>query len=127
MNSKPKTHIIISAIIVIALLSFNLKHVFLQYEFTFNNKSFTEKYCVNKDKPELKCNGKCHLKESLKSENEKPTNISFFDIEINLICNTILSFEVVTLHIFKQTPHFKNRFLSTEFKNLIEHPPQYLM
>ncbi len=109
------------------MLSFNLKHVFLQYEFTFNNESFTEKYCVNKDKPELKCNGKCHLKKSLKSENEKPTNTSFFDIEINLICNAISSFEVVYFPIFKQNPHFKNRFLNNEFKNLIDHPPQFLM
>ena len=127
MNSELKIYSLFSAIVIIAMLSFNLKHVFLQYEFTFNNESFTEKYCVNKDKPELKCNGKCHLKENLKSENEKPTNTSFFDIEINLICNAISSFEVTFFPIFKQNPHFKNRFLNNEFKNLIDHPPQHLM
>ncbi len=26
-----------------------------------------EKYCVNKDKPELQCNGKCHLAQQIKT------------------------------------------------------------
>ena len=30
-----------------------------------------ETYCVNKDKPELKCNGKCHLAKQLQVVNSK--------------------------------------------------------
>lgn len=33
--------------------------VWLLYE--FNKAAITEAFCVNKDKPALKCNGKCHL------------------------------------------------------------------
>lgn len=29
--------------------------------FAIFNENFTELYCVNKDKPEMECNGKCHL------------------------------------------------------------------
>ena len=31
----------------------------------------TEKFCVNKDKPELQCNGKCHMKDMVAENTEK--------------------------------------------------------
>lgn len=40
-----------------------------------NIKEITEKYCVNKDKPMLHCNGKCHLAKQLKAAtDEKNSN-----------------------------------------------------
>jgi len=51
---------------VILLLAGLWAQTFLQLSVSvsyFANKSFiTQKYCVNKDRPELKCFGKCHLK-----------------------------------------------------------------
>lgn len=40
-----------------------------------------EKYCVNKDKPELQCNGKCHLAKELSvlsenTDNQDATSVS---------------------------------------------------
>lgn len=36
------------------------------------NKSFViENFCVNKEKPELKCDGKCFLAQQLKAEKER--------------------------------------------------------
>jgi hypothetical protein len=34
-------------------------------------REITEKYCVNKSKPELRCQGKCHLKKQLNKAKEK--------------------------------------------------------
>ncbi len=31
-----------------------------------NQKAITEKYCENKARPELECNGQCHLKKQIK-------------------------------------------------------------
>ena len=31
----------------------------------------TEKFCVNKDKPELQCNGKCHMKDMVAENTQK--------------------------------------------------------
>lgn len=46
-----------------------------------------EKYCVNKEKPELQCNGKCHLAKQLQittpTENHQSTSIlteAFFPV-----------------------------------------------
>lgn len=51
----------------IAFYSLRLSITFIHYA-VFND-SFTEMYCVNTDKPELKCNGKCHLENELGDEN----------------------------------------------------------
>lgn len=33
--------------------------------YRINQEQIAEKYCVNKDKPELRCKGKCHLKKQM--------------------------------------------------------------
>lgn len=33
--------------------------------FELNLEEIIQKYCINKDKPELQCNGKCHLANTL--------------------------------------------------------------
>ncbi|HTM66007.1 MAG TPA: hypothetical protein VL093_06795 [Flavipsychrobacter sp.] len=33
--------------------------------YVMNEQTIADKYCVNKDKPQLHCNGKCHLKKQL--------------------------------------------------------------
>ncbi|MFG6686491.1 hypothetical protein ACGK9U_07920 [Mariniflexile sp. HNIBRBA6329] len=39
--------------------------------FELNIDSIIEKYCVNKDKPEFQCNGKCHLATQLSETSNK--------------------------------------------------------
>lgn len=39
--------------------------------FELNIDTIIEKYCVNKDKPEFQCNGKCHLATQLSENSNK--------------------------------------------------------
>ena len=39
--------------------------------FKINQEFITKVFCTNKEKPELKCNGKCHLKKEIKNTEEK--------------------------------------------------------
>ncbi len=58
----------------------------MNYE--MNKTAITKKYCENKAKPKLQCDGKCHLKKQLKkeekrekspfSENTKEQEVQFF-------------------------------------------------
>lgn len=41
--------------------------------FQLNIDEIIEKYCVNKDKPQLECNGKCHLTKQLAQYDTTPT------------------------------------------------------
>ena len=55
------------AIILITCLSFQqLSGLLVIADFATKVDEITLKYCVNKEKTELKCNGKCHLRKTLK-------------------------------------------------------------
>lgn len=43
-----------------------------------NNKSFTELFCENQDKPEMECNGKCYLTE-VSNDNQQEKNDSLLN------------------------------------------------
>jgi len=73
--------------ILTALLSFLILFNSLSVSFTYayyelDPIGFIEKLCENKDKPELQCNGKCHLKKvaesNSNSNNNTPTGIIDF-------------------------------------------------
>lgn len=101
--------------------------VILQFEYTFNNKTFTEKYCINKDKPELKCNGKCHLAKIAKENQKENAEKQFFlDIEITFFQNIEKTFAFFNPYlILKKTfwncPDLYSLTTLTE----LDHPPQF--
>lgn len=80
---------------IIAIL-FLVKPVLPVIDYAINYRYIATVLCENKAKPELKCNGKCHLMKELakQSENEKPisndkknsliqeTEVLFFQTEI---------------------------------------------
>lgn len=58
--------------------------------------------CVNKDKPELQCNGKCHLMEELSKVNEEPSQT---DKKMSVVAFSMVFFqdfsEVVISQVLK--------------------------
>jgi hypothetical protein len=61
-------------IVVLIVLALFLKPIFPVIEYIVNYDYISKVLCENKDKPQLKCNGKCHLMKELAkaAENEKP-------------------------------------------------------
>lgn len=119
------------SVILLVLLAFMLQ-TFRQAEVIFGyhlNKSYiTENFCVNKAKPEMQCNGKCHLKKELKESEEdaskNPVSLKQFN-ELFLLCdnsparlNQPLSLVVAVL-----TPAFN--FIYTDPCKDIFHPPRF--
>ena len=51
-----------------------VKPIFPVFDYVINYDYISKELCINKAKPELKCNGKCHLMKELAkaSESEKP-------------------------------------------------------
>ena len=66
----------LAVIILLSAMSFQQLAGFLIItDYATKVEEITLKYCVNKKKPELKCNGKCHLRSTLKSiETEEEEN-----------------------------------------------------
>lgn len=60
-------------IFIVALMML-VKPVIPVFQYAFDYKYISEVLCINKEKPELHCNGKCHLMKELAkaSESEKP-------------------------------------------------------
>lgn len=65
-------------IIAIFLLSAITLHTFskviLVLNFAINRTEIANKYCENKAKPKMHCDGKCHLKKQLNEEEKKEKN-----------------------------------------------------
>jgi uncharacterized protein YukJ len=96
------------AILLLIAISFqSFSKVFIVVNFIVNQSTIAQKYCVNKAKPKLHCDGKCHLKKQLKEEDKKENNISsnelkekaesHFFVEISYSCKRNISTPLTTL------------------------------
>ena len=67
---------IILPLLILSVLIYQFRLSFYVIEYSIDESLFIEKYCVNKDKPSLECNGKCHLSKITKedSKNNNPVN-----------------------------------------------------
>ncbi|MXV37709.1 hypothetical protein GO491_03295 [Flavobacteriaceae bacterium Ap0902] len=102
------------------------------FHYALCNESFTALYCVNVDKPEMKCNGKCHLlketKESLPEKNATTFNQNLHE-NIHLFFSETVCFQLEVSEFLQS----KNTFASCALKLnkvFIEPtfpPPDYLI
>ncbi len=115
--------------IIIILFLFVFKPLFPVVEYVVNYDYIATKLCENKDKPALKCNGKCHLmKELAKASNsEKPINDSSKKISLdteNLFFNNS---KTVTFNVFNtitlKTIDIYNSIYFHKHITTIFHPP----
>jgi hypothetical protein len=70
---------------VIIILVLFLKPIFPVIDYAINYDYISKVLCINKDKPELKCNGKCHLMKELASEDDKPISSDKSKVQIPLL------------------------------------------
>jgi hypothetical protein len=69
-------------ILVLVTLLYNAGMTYSVLYYSLDNDAFTEKYCVNKEKPILKCNGKCELAKIAKAtEKQNPEKNSITEKE----------------------------------------------
>ncbi|RZJ67624.1 MAG: hypothetical protein EOO50_04915 [Flavobacterium sp.] len=116
-------------LVVIATFFFLFKPVFPVVQYVIDYDYIATVLCVNKAKPELKCNGKCHLMKELAkaSDSEKPASQNdkkgFTPIE--LFCNT--AEEIVIADVFqplkKQSRFFFKPSDYAAFEQVTFHPP----
>jgi len=117
------TYLILSVFTLI-----NLQQLVLIASYSINKEYITQKFCINKDKPELKCNGKCHLKDVMaKSDNEQkekntPVGIELLFSVFYIDFNEEISFE----KIINRDYNIFNKKLIAKYTSFIFHPPPIL-
>ncbi|WP_146256355.1 hypothetical protein [Salegentibacter mishustinae] len=82
-----KNHHSIVVSLFVLLISFNsIKSGIMISFYMVDTKNFVELFCVNKEKPELECNGKCELSKLAESDTskEKPSYLDILQKEIAL-------------------------------------------
>ncbi|UKM65692.2 hypothetical protein GSB9_02263 [Flavobacteriaceae bacterium GSB9] len=88
---------------------------------------FIEALCVNKDKPEMECNGQCHLKKVAQSstdDNNQPNQLLNFD-ELLLFNEGFFAYELnpIFLSANKLQAYYLNLY-NFKFRPSYFHPPQ---
>lgn len=61
---------ILSCLLILILTIQVLDKTFIYFVYKINIKEIIENYCINRDKPELECDGKCYLKKQLEKQEE---------------------------------------------------------
>jgi len=118
---------IISILLAALILSNSLRVSITFAYYKLDPVGFIEALCENKDKPELQCNGKCHLKkvaESQDSNKKTPENIVDFK-ELILVSYPKEDFKLCIISSSKkQLPNHYNNLYS--YLNIVDwfHPPK---
>lgn len=117
---------------IIAFLIF-LKPIIPVVEYVVNYNYISKVLCENKAKPQLKCNGKCHLMKELakEAESQKPSSndkktTTVQEVEV-LFCNEIKPFIVRQIY-FQDTILATDNYVNLYFhltSCAVFHPPTY--
>ncbi|OYX24382.1 MAG: hypothetical protein B7Z16_00475 [Algoriphagus sp. 32-45-6] len=82
--SKTWLHI---ALVLLILLN-GMGYTLIQIHFFMDREQITALYCINKDKPELECDGKCELTKRLseaKNQNESEAEITLEELHLTFL------------------------------------------
>jgi len=122
-----KIAIIILSFILTATILFNSLQVSFTYAYYYLDKSdFIERLCENKDKPEMHCDGKCHLKKVAEknTENDKEPikGVTFKEITLFVVEQTKYEFTNSSLKKVQLTRY--NNLYAYSISKTFDHPPQ---
>lgn len=120
----------IFTLILFSAMMWNVFYVPLTYAFYYLDQSdFIAQFCENIDKPELKCNGKCHLEEVSKKDATNDNAPSKMIVTKNIVLyvqeKESINFGFISF-IKKQNIGYNNLY-SFSIPFLLDHPPQELV
>lgn len=118
--------IVISTLLSTLMLLNTIKATFNYAYYYIDKEGFIELLCTNKDKPEMQCNGKCHLKKVAEnsSNNEKaPEKAVHFD-DLILFMMHKSDNEITSKGIKDQPIYLYQNLYSFHNWYNIDHPPQ---
>ncbi|MBV7440549.1 hypothetical protein KRX57_03885 [Weeksellaceae bacterium TAE3-ERU29] len=83
----------------ILMLFSSIKVGFFHAFYFIDREGFTQLFCENKERPEMKCNGKCQMEKMAKSDTEETKKTSEFKFQPNDIP---LIYEEINYFIFSK-------------------------
>lgn len=116
----------IAVILAVTFIGITFQSAFIQISYDLNKGFIAQELCVNKDKPDLNCEGKCYLKKQLnKAQDHKQERNSSQNSKLT-ISWSVADMNVTSLGLY-QSQH-NNLFAEvvcnpSTFVKEIEHPP----
>ena len=65
---------ILTSLLLLGIFLQTFSDLILVVHYEINKSYITQHFCVNRDKPYMHCNGKCHLKKQLEENHKKEPN-----------------------------------------------------
>ena len=118
---------IILSFILTATILFNSLQVSFTYAYYYLDKSdFIERLCENKDKPEMHCDGKCHLKKVAEknTENDKEPIKGVTFKEITLFVVEQIKYDFTNSSLKRVQLIKYNNLYAYSISKTFDHPPQ---
>jgi hypothetical protein len=117
---------LIAYLLLATMLTHSFSQVVIVADYVINSELITKVFCVNKEKPAMKCNGKCHLAKQLEKDEEKKSVGKFKNDEFQMIFESAVIGVVYSENIFlipKTERFYYNRSLLIGQNNSVFHPP----
>ncbi len=117
--------------IIILTLVMTFKPVLPLVDYAINYDYISEVLCINKDKPELQCNGKCHLKSELAKAKDDTSNQDNDNnqpskrvLQVEFLHNHPLQIVLKSFHLNESHSKFRlNQNYDYLYSKSIFHPP----
>lgn len=125
---KVFNHIVCFVLVSVFLLQ-SLGKTIVVADYQINKEYIAKVLCVNKSKPKMHCNGKCHLKKELNKADKKeksPANPLNEKNEIQLFSQSNLTTDVFNFVVLNTTNVISDYSFHVSDKHLdsVFHPPQ---
>lgn len=112
---------------MVVLVQCSMKFAIVAY-YQLNKEYIAATLCENKDKPDMKCNGKCYLTKKIKTQEEKETKLPSLVKEAEAFVVFISSFDLTLPHIvYKPQSILNSHYLIKPYQSplcAIFQPPQ---
>lgn len=115
----------ISFLLIFVLVFSMMKNSLMLSFYLIDTEDFVELFCENKEKPEMKCNGKCELSKLAKEDNQPSKTSSILDSLQNELVYYASSFTCNFDLLLKEEKHqfgYQNLY-SYSYSQSITHPP----
>ncbi len=115
-----------SFVLIAAIMLQVLGKSIIYTNYLINKKSITQQFCVNKNKPKMHCNGKCHMMKKMQEEDKKensPVNSLKEKYEIQLFADFKIAVKITAISTIIKHQSFYSSSESASHLLSVFHPP----
>ena len=120
----------LAILLLVLVVSLSCKDLITCANFLLNRDFITKTFCVNRDKPVMQCNGRCHLSKLIKEskEQEKDTPNTVEEKRASLIFLLDFDKPIITFtetRQKRQSVFFYKTIFSSSYLKEVFHPPKF--